>query len=498
MDLIPTGSFTHYDHVLDLSQTLNVIPDAYASSGLNPLDLYFAMARGHQKGGVDLPATEMKKWFNSNYHYLVPEFSDKTDFKLTNQKPVDDFQEAKNAGYNARPVLLGPITFLYLGKSGKGANASFDRLSLLPKLLPVYAELLNKLTQAGATQVQIDEPVLVTDAGKQFASQFKEAYEFFAKNASAAKIILTTYFGALEDNVEFVKDLPVAGLHIDLANAPQQFDQVLAAVAPTKLTLSLGLVSGRNIWKTDLAAALKTAETAVSKLGAERVIVASSSSLLHTPITIKNENKLSPEVLDWFSFATEKCGEVATLAKALTDASSVKSALDANATSIKARRDFEKNSDPAVRDRLAAVKPADLNRKSPFPQRKEAQKKHLNLPAFPTTTIGSFPQTKEIRVQRAKFTKGEITRSSTRSSSRTRSATWSSARRRSASTCSSTASRSATTWCSGSASAWTASASRRTAGCSRSARATSARRSSSRTSRARSRCRSAGRPSRRA
>ncbi|KDN36488.1 cobalamin-independent methionine synthase [Tilletiaria anomala UBC 951] len=408
VDFVPTGTFSLYDHVLDFSATFNALPEAHANSGLSALDAYFAAARGHQKNGVDLPATEMKKWFDSNYHYLVPEFSENTQFKLNNTKPIDDFEEAKAAGYNARPVLLGPITYLWLGKAGKGASAGFDQFSLLSKLIPVYVELLNKLSQAGAEWIQIDEPILVMDAGANYAEQFKQTYTEFAKAAPSVKLMLATYFGRLDANINFVKDLPIAGLHIDLDRNPEQLNEIISAVAGTKIGLSLGLVSGRNIWKTDLAAAIKTAQSAIAKLGAERIVIATSSSLQHCPITITAEKKLKPEVLDWFSFATEKCAEVAVLAKALTNEASVADALAKNAASIKARRDFEKNSDPAVRQRLAAVKPEDLNRKSPFNVRKEVQQKVLDLPPFPTTTIGSFPQTKEIRVQRAKFNKGEI------------------------------------------------------------------------------------------
>lgn len=366
------------------------------------------MARGHQKDGVDLPATEMKKWFDSNYHYLVPEFSEDSTFSLNNTKPIDDFVEANEAGYNARPVIVGPLTLLFLGKNSKDAGKDFNRFSLLPKLVEVYSELLKKLADAGAPWVQLDEPILVIDKAQELAKEFKQTYETLAKAAPSVQILLATYFGRLEDNINIVKELPIAGLHIDLDRAPEQLDSVLEALAPTKIGISLGLVSGRNIWKTDLAAALEQAKKAVSKLGAERVQVASSSSLLHTPITIANEKKLSPEVLDWFSFATEKAGEVATIGLALQKPEEAKDRLAANAKSILARRDYEKNSDPAVRERVANIKAEDLSRKSAFPQRREVQRQYLKLPPFPTTTIGSFPQTKEIRQYRARFTKGEI------------------------------------------------------------------------------------------
>ncbi|WFD18505.1 5-methyltetrahydropteroyltriglutamate--homocysteine S-methyltransferase [Malassezia caprae] len=409
VDFVPTGTFSLYDHVLDASNTFGVIPEAYAKSGLSPLDTYFAMARGHQKGGVDLPATEMKKWFDSNYHYLVPEFSEKSEFKLNNTKPVDEFVEAKEAGYNARPVIVGPITLLWLGKVSKDAqDPNFNQFTLLPKLAETYAELFKQLHAAGAPWVQVDEPILVVDKAKELVNEFKTTYEFFHKAVPELNILIATYFGRLEDNIDFVKELPIAGLHIDLDRAPEQLDPVLKAVKDTKIGLSLGLVSGRNIWKTDLAKAVELAKKAVDTIGADRVQVASSSSLLHTPITLANEKKLSEEVKDWFSFATEKCGEVATIGLALQNAEAAQEKLAANAKSIAARRDFEKNSDPAVRERVANIKPEDYNRKSPFPQRREVQRQFLKLPPFPTTTIGSFPQTKEIRQYRARFTKGDI------------------------------------------------------------------------------------------
>ncbi|WFD03844.1 5-methyltetrahydropteroyltriglutamate--homocysteine S-methyltransferase [Malassezia obtusa] len=409
VDVIPTGTFSLYDHVLDTSDTFGIIPEAYAKSGLSPLDTYFAMARGHQKNGVDLPATEMKKWFDSNYHYLVPEFSENSSFRLNNTKPVDDFVEAKQAGYNPRPVIVGPLTLLWLGKISKEAKSeSFDRFTLLPKLAEVYAELLKKLEAAGAVWVQIDEPILVLEKAQELAKHFQETYEAFNKAAPGLKILIATYFGRIENNIDFVKQLPVAGVHVDLDRAPEELDGVLDALAPTKIGISLGLVSGRNIWKNDLAASIEMAKKAVSKLGLERVEVATSSSLLHTPYTITAEKKLPAEVADWLSFATEKCGEVATIGLALKNAEAAKERLEANSKSIAARRSFEKNSDPAVRERVANIKPEDLNRKSAFSQRREIQRQYLKLPPFPTTTIGSFPQTKEIRQVRAKFNKGEI------------------------------------------------------------------------------------------
>ncbi|GAA5873769.1 hypothetical protein JCM3774_000165 [Rhodotorula dairenensis] len=409
VDIIPSGDFTLYDHVLDFNYTFNIIPKRFADAQLSDLDRYFAMGRGHQKDGVDLEAQEMQKWFDSNYHYIKSEVSSHTAFRLNNTKPVDEYLEAKEAGIETRPVLVGPITALLLGKAGRDEpnRASFEPLSLLDKLVPVYGELLKKLQAAGATEVQIDEPSLVMDSTAGLAQQYQSTFEALAQAAPGLKITLATYFGRLDKNVEFVAKLPVAALHVDLDRAPEQLDQVLAAVKPTQLKLSLGLVSGRNIWKNDLAASLAIAKKAIEALGQDRVVVATSSSLLHTPVTLANESRLSADVKDWFSFATEKAAEVATLAKALSGAD-VQAALDANKKSIDARRAFEKNSDASVRDRLSKVTPDMYNRKSPFPERKAAQDKVYDLPTFPTTTIGSFPQTKEIRLARSKNTKGEL------------------------------------------------------------------------------------------
>ena len=306
--------------------------------------------------------------------------------------------------------MLGPITLLAFAKPARDAAAGYDPLQALSKLVPVYVELLSQLKAAGAEWVQIDEPVLVLDKAETLGSEFTSTYAELAK--VAPKIVLTTYFGRLGKSVEFVKQLPVAAVHVDLSERgdPAQLDAVVAAIKPTSLILSLGLISGRNVWKADLTAALEVAKKAIAELSAERVIVATSSSLLHTPVTLASETRLTEQQSDWLSFALEKVSEVATLAHAASGSTDEKyaSLLAANKASIKARRDFESTSDSAVRDRVAAIKDADFKRKSEFPVRKAAQEKRLKLPRFPTTTIGSFPQTKEIRVARNKLNKGEL------------------------------------------------------------------------------------------
>ncbi|WWC58015.1 5-methyltetrahydropteroyltriglutamate-homocysteine S-methyltransferase [Kwoniella dejecticola CBS 10117] len=408
VDTIPSGDFTLYDHLLDHSFNFGVIPQRYVEQKLSPLDTYFAMGRGRQdrSKGIDVVASEMGKFFDSNYHIVKVDHSPSTEFSLKNNQQLNEYKEAKELGITTRPVLFGPITYLSLVRAGRDAPADFEPISLLDKLIPVYKELLTQLKEAGVEEVQIDEPILVLDKAESQGDLFKKTYEALAP--VAPKITITTAYGRVGKSIEFLKDLPIHALHLDLDREPKQLDEVLAALKPTKIAIELGVVSGRNIWKNDLKASKALADKAIAELGADRVTVSTSSSLLHTPISIKVETKLTPQQVSWLSFATEKCEEVATLAGALNGKES--EAFEQNSKDIAARREFERTSDSAVRDRVAAITEEQLKRKSPFPARREAQKKHLNLPKFPTTTIGSFPQTKEIRVARAKFGKGEITK----------------------------------------------------------------------------------------
>ncbi|KAL7911140.1 cobalamin-independent methionine synthase [Trichoderma velutinum] len=366
------------------------------------------MGRGHQKGGVDVPSLEMVKWFDSNYHYVKPTLQDGQTFKLTaTPKAVAEYNEAKEAGVATRPVLVGPVSFLHLGKADRGQ--SVDPIDLLNSLLPVYEQLLIQLKEAGAETVQIDEPVLVFDLPAKTKAAFKPAYEKFASlGDKIPKLVFTTYFGDVVHNLDLLpKD--IYAIHVDLVRNPEQLNTVLGALGP-KTILSAGVVDGRNIWKTNLKRAIETVESAIQKLGKDRVIVATSSSLLHTPHTLASEKKLDAEIADWFSFASEKVVEVAIIAKAVTEGpAAVREQLEANAKSIQARATSPRTNDPKVKERQSKIVAADYNRKSEFPVRIDAQQKKLNLPLFPTTTIGSFPQTKEIRLSRNKLTKGEIT-----------------------------------------------------------------------------------------
>ena len=404
--MIPSNDFSFYDHILDASQLFNVVPERYAKYELSKLDEFFAMGRGLQRDGVDVPALEMVKWFDSNYHYVRPTFSSSTEFKLNTTKPVDEYLEAKELGIETRPVLIGPVSFLVLGKADK-AETDLKPITLLSKLLPVYAEILKKLVAAGAKEIQIDEPVLVLDLDEAAKKAYKEAFEYLAKEVPEAKLIVASYFGDARPNLDAIKDIPVAGFHFDYVRNPDQLEETLAIISDGQ-KLSAGVVNGRNIWKTDFARAKELVDKAVAKLGTDRVAVATSSSLLHTPVDLEKEPKLDPKIKDWFSFATQKLGEVVTIAKGVNNADSVKDEFAANAASVEARRTSDLTNDKTVQDRVSKRKAADSARKSEFAKRLAAQKS-LNLPLFPTTTIGSFPQTKEIRIQRNKAAKGQIT-----------------------------------------------------------------------------------------
>lgn len=412
VDIIPSNDFSFYDQVLDLSLLFNAIPERYTKYGLAPIDTLFAMGRGLQRKAtetekaVDVTALEMVKWFDSNYHYVRPTFSHSTQFKLNGQKPVDEFLEAKALGIQTRPVLLGPVSYLFLGKADKD-SLDLQPLSLLEKLLPVYIEILSKLKEAGATEVQLDEPILVLDLPQEAQDAIKTAYTKLGAAANIPKITLATYFGTVVPNLKAIQGLPVDAFHFDFVRAPQQFDEVIAAIGQNQ-KLSVGIVDGRNIWKNNFAKSSDFVKAAINKLGEDRVIVATSSSLLHTPVDLENESKLNPEIKSWFSFATQKLDEVVVIAKNVSG-QDVSAALDANAKLIASRAASNITNDPAVQKRVASIDSKMSTRLAPFAERLAEQKEIFKLPLFPTTTIGSFPQTKDIRINRNKFTKGTIT-----------------------------------------------------------------------------------------
>src|SRR6266705_5475690 len=406
IDLLPSNDFSYYDRMLDTCALVGAVPKRYGWAG-GPVDVntYFAMARGVQSGGRDLTAMEMTKWFDTNYHYIVPEFEPGQAFRLSSTKPVDEFQEAKALGLQTKPVLIGPVTFLLLGKA---RTARFDRLSLLDALLPVYADVLARLVAAGATWVQLDEPCLALDRTEPEREAYRKTYAFLAQRVPQAKLLLATYFAGLDDNLRTVVSLLVHGLHVDLVRAPRQLDPLLEAwPAGTGRVLSLGVVDGRNVWKADLAAALALLERARDRVGAESIWVAPSCSLLHVPIDLDLEQRLDAELRGWLAFAKQKLAEVATLTRALGAGRGRASAeLEDNARALAARRASQRIHNPAVKRRAAAVGERDLRRASPYALRR---RKQLALPLYPTTTIGSFPQTADVRAARRQLTDGKLT-----------------------------------------------------------------------------------------
>ncbi|NGM62460.1 5-methyltetrahydropteroyltriglutamate--homocysteine S-methyltransferase [Sphingobacterium sp. SGG-5] len=413
--LIPSNDFSFYDQVLDLSLTVGAIPARYNSlldkiDRQYNLDLYFAMARGFQEGGVDVTAMEMTKWFDTNYHYIVPEFTKDQAFKLTSEKFLNEFNEAKALGIDTKPVLIGPITYLLLGKE---KEAGFDRIDLIDRLLPVYEEILGKLAATGAQYVQIDEPFLALDIDAKVKALYATVFEKLNTAAKGIKLVVATYFEALRDNEDIAVSLPVHALHLDLVRGENQLDTILAKV-PASLTLSLGIVEGRNIWKNDYEKSLAKIKQAVDALGKERVWIAPSSSLLHVPFDLDNEHNeesLPAEVKNWLAFAKQKLAEVkdlAILADGEVNATTAKRFED-NKAAAESRRTSPLIHRPEVKERVSNITDEDAKRTSLFAERKAAQQTKFGLPAFATTTIGSFPQTKDVRKWRADLKKGAIT-----------------------------------------------------------------------------------------
>ncbi|WP_333794307.1 5-methyltetrahydropteroyltriglutamate--homocysteine S-methyltransferase [Hyphomicrobium sp.] len=430
IDVIPSNDFSFYDQLLDMSAMVGAVPPRFhgpgaihrtdatheAASAYGAMadvaedaaegsarqvdfDTYFAMARGSDAA----PAMEMTKWFDTNYHFIVPEFQADQEFRLASRKAIDEFKEAKALGVHTRPVLIGPVTYLTLGKA---KDADLEPLSLLEKLLPVYAEILSALAMAGADWVQLDEPILATDLSNAQRAAFETAYA--ALSGAGINILLATYFGGLADNLALATKLPISGLHVDLVRAPAELDAVLAAW-PAGRTLSLGLIDGRNIWRADLDAAFDKIETAIAARGQNGLQIAPSCSLLHTPVDLDAEQKLDAELKSWLAYSRQKLLEVVALGTAAKDGKvAARNAFAESAAAVASRTASKRIHNPAVMARAAAVTEADLNRGAPFEARRARQRARLALPPFPTTTIGSFPQTEAVRKARAAFKRGEM------------------------------------------------------------------------------------------
>ena len=363
-----------------------------------------------QTGQVSPFASEMTKWFDTNSHYIVPEFHAGRQFALSNSKVFDEFAEAKALGINAKPVLVGPVTYLSLGKVQDSKNPDFDPFTLLDRLVSVYEEIITKLAAEGAQWIQLDEPVLSTDLSDAQRAAFKTAYDRIAKTKGSAKLMVATYFGGVRDNLDVYLALPVDALHFDFVRGAEDIDAVLAGF-PTDKILSVGVVEGRNIWKNDYDASLAVLQKAKAAVGAERLWIAPSCSLLHTPITLKNETKLDSELKNWLAFADQKADqklvELADL-RQLLDGTGGQEALAANQAAAASRKASTRIHNQAVKSRLQDLKDSDFTRALPFSARQQKQAAKLGLPEFPTTTIGSFPQTKDVRQARAQWKKGAL------------------------------------------------------------------------------------------
>lgn len=402
VDCIPSNDFSFYDHVLDTAVMLGAIPSRFRHTG-GPMDLatYFAMARGAEA----VKAMEMTKWFDTNYHYIVPELEADQSFCLASTKAIDEFVEARELGVTTRPVLLGPVSFLQLSKA---RTPGLEPLSLLDRILPVYALVLGRLAAAGATSVQIDEPVLTLDLDRRTASAFVHAYETLASAAGRISICLATYFGPLQENLDLALKLPVACVHLDLVRGPEQLKDALARV-PDDKSLSLGVVNGRNVWKSRFLDVLPGLEEALQTLGPDRLILAPSCSLLHCPVDLKAEPDLPEEVRDRLAFALQKLEELSVLRAALTlGREAVRPTIDENEALFERVARSVAIHNPRVQARMGELSPAMFVRKSPFKDRLVRQQESLNLPVLPTTTIGSFPQTPGIRQSRLEFKRGTM------------------------------------------------------------------------------------------
>lgn len=400
---IPSNDFSFYDHVLDTAVMVGAVPARFRRSAASDLAMSFSMARGTRSAH----AMEMTKWFDTNYHYIVPEFEPHMEFCSNSQKPVQEFLEAQAMGVLTRPVLLGPVSFVLLGKCRGGSLKLQD---VLRQLVPVYEEVLGELYDAGAEWVQIDEPMLALDINRFEQQLFTYAYERLAAIERSPKILLASYFAGLGPNLQLAVDLSVPALHLDLVRDPGQLEPALGCIADWQ-TLSLGVIDGRNIWRADLARASRLVRGASDRIGPERIQVAPSCSLLHVPADLELEPKLDPELRSWMAFAKQKLEEVVFVSRSCAaESPEIASRLAENRTILEARRSSARTLNPAVRDRAIAVDGGMLRRRSSFTERRVRQFEIFPLPTLPTTTIGSLPQTQRVRRARAAFRRHRLSR----------------------------------------------------------------------------------------
>ncbi|GIX21791.1 MAG: hypothetical protein KatS3mg121_0574 [Gammaproteobacteria bacterium] len=402
---ITVGDFAFYDHVLDTALLFGVVPERFAAGSGSALERAFRMARGRARPGDpwETQACELTKWFDTNYHYLVPELEVDQRFTVDAEPWLTRWRAAQGLGRPLKGVLLGPLTFLWLAKP---AGTPFDRLALLEPLLEAYAEVLERFGAAGVEWLQIDEPILGLDLPDAWRAAFARAYGRLAE-APAPRLLLASYFGRLAENRELLLSLPVAGVHVDAVRGGDDLERVADGLRADQV-LSAGVIEGRNVWRADLSAWLDRLAPLYARLG-ERLWLGSSCSLLHVPLDLEAETRLDPAIRPWLAFARQKLDELAVLARALTDGrEAVAEALAAADAALAARRASPLTVDPAVRERLAGLRPEDARRARPYPQRAPLQRARLGLGPLPTTTIGSFPQTEAIRRARAEHRAGRM------------------------------------------------------------------------------------------
>ncbi|WP_345829804.1 5-methyltetrahydropteroyltriglutamate--homocysteine S-methyltransferase [Erwinia sp. HDF1-3R] len=398
VDLLPVGDFAWYDHVLTTSLLLGNVPARHQNKdGSIDLDTLFRLGRGRAPGGEPAAAAEMTKWFNTNYHYIVPEFTKGQQFKLSWTQILDEVDEALALGHKVKPVLLGPVTYLWLGKV-KGEQ--FDRLSLLKDILPVYQQVLAGLAKRGIEWVQIDEPALVLELPQAWLNAFKPAFDALQ---GKTKLLLTTYFDSAGTNIETIRALPVQGLHVDLVHGKDDIAQLNSQI-PADWLLSVGVINGRNVWRADLSSWFERLQPLIGQRN--QLWIGSSCSLLHSPIDLSTETRLDEEVKSWFAFALQKCAELSLLSKALNN--NDPQSLEAWSAPVRARHHSTRVHNATVGKRLAGITAEDSQRHSGYQTRATAQRARFQLPTWPTTTIGSFPQTTEIRSLRLDFRQGRL------------------------------------------------------------------------------------------
>ena len=406
IDLIPCNDFSYYDQMLDMSCLLGNVPERFQQKTEKiDLDTLFYIARGIKSSSCgskhNTQASEMTKWFNTNYHYIVPEFCQNTQFQTSTTKIFDEFLEAKDLGINAKPILIGPITYLSLGKA---QNENFDSWSLIDSLISSYGEIIQKLSEMGAEWIQIDEPILSTDLDEKQKKWLPETYNRLSQKKGKSKLMIATYFDIIGDNREIFLNLKADALHCDAINGKEEINEIIESIDDKKY-LSIGIINGRNIWKNDFSNSLEILQKAQKILG-ERLIISPSCSFLHSPVTLKSETKLDIEIKDWLAFTDEKITEIIALRDILSGEG--KAELEANQKSIQAKKESSKIHKQAIKERVNSIQESDFNRQSSFKNRQKSQRKKLHLPLYPTTTIGSFPQTTEIRKARSDFKAGNL------------------------------------------------------------------------------------------